>query len=32
MCIECGFVPEDMIQLDIAYRDLILHNKTKEIY
>jgi|TARA_R110001592_G_scaffold121593_1_gene327432 hypothetical protein len=30
MCIECGFVPEDMIQLDIAYRDLNPNNKTKE--
>ena len=30
MCIVCGFVPEDMIQLDIAYRDFNPMNKTKE--
>jgi hypothetical protein len=30
MCIECGFVPEDLIQLDIAYRDLNPANKSKE--
>jgi|TARA_B110000238_G_C16049114_1_gene405296 hypothetical protein len=30
MCIECGFVPEDLIQLDIAYRDFDPMNKTKE--
>ena len=30
MCIECGFVPEDLIQLDIAYRDFDPTNKTKE--
>ena len=30
MCIECGFVPEDLIQLDIAYRDFDPTDKTKE--
>ncbi len=30
MCIECGFVTEDLIQLDIAYRDFDPMNKTKE--
>ena len=29
MCIECGFVPKDLIQLDIAYRDLDPKNKLK---
>jgi hypothetical protein len=30
MCIECGFVPEDLIQLDIAYKDFDPNNKAKE--
>ena len=30
MCIECGFVPEDLIQLDIAYRDLNPNNKSPQ--
>ncbi len=30
MCIECGFVPEDLIQLDIAYRDLNSNNKSPQ--
>jgi|TARA_R110000822_G_scaffold75654_1_gene181987 hypothetical protein len=28
-CVECGFVPEDLIQLDIAYKDLNPQNKSK---
>ena len=30
MCIECGFVPEDLIQLDVAYRDLNSNNKSPQ--
>lgn len=30
ICIECGFIPEDLIQLDVAYRDLNPANKSKE--
>ena len=30
LCIECGFVPEDLIQLDVAYKDFNPKNKSKD--
>ena len=30
MCIECGFIPKDLIQLDVAYRDLDSTNKNPQ--
>lgn len=28
-CVECGFVPQDMIQLDVVYRNGNVNDKSK---